>query len=81
MNEVSAVEFGRVLGRLESLSEQIAKMEERIVWRQDDLERRVERLENSTSGVKPLLSIWTKVVAGVITAAITAAFVAKTMGI
>lgn len=42
---INPIEFGRVIGHLESIQQQLKELKDRTVWRLDDIERRVETLE------------------------------------
>ena len=47
MSQVDPTEFGRVVGHLEALRSEIKELKERVIWRLDNLEARVESLEKS----------------------------------
>lgn len=47
--QVSIFEFGRMTGLLESLSREVKQFNERIIFRTDNLESRVEVLEKLTA--------------------------------
>ena len=51
-NDINPVEFGRVLGHLESIEKQIFDLKERTVWRLDNLEGRVEIIEHERATTK-----------------------------
>ena len=49
VNEISPVEFGKMMGHLEAIRAELREIKDRHVWRLDDLEKRVEGLENKHS--------------------------------
>ena len=49
MSEISAVEFGRVLGHLEAIQAEIRDLKTRTMFRLDDLESRVETIEKHSA--------------------------------
>ncbi|MDY0087131.1 MAG: hypothetical protein RBS78_01035 [Coriobacteriia bacterium] len=55
---VSPVEFGRVLGHLEAIQSELRDMKTRTIWRLDNLEDRVEKLETGSAARAPY---WTMI--------------------
>lgn len=45
--QVSALEFGRMLGLMEAMRKEVSDLKERMVWRTDNLETRIELLEKA----------------------------------
>ena len=64
------VAWGRMLERLDSIKTELRELKERLVWRIDNLEGRVEELEKADAGLKPYAKIieravWALLVIGV----------------
>lgn len=53
MSGVDPVEFGRVIGLLEAIRTEVQDLKTRHVWRLDNLETRVETLEQGSASKKP----------------------------
>ena len=68
--DVNPVEFGRVIGHLESLHKEIRELKERTIYRLDNLEDRVEIVEQEQASKKFLNDIVYKGILGLLTSAL-----------
>lgn len=67
-DQVSPVEFGRVLGHLESIQGEIRDLKSRVTFRVDNLEDRVEKLEREAAGSNVYMQVVEKLTWGLIVA-------------
>jgi hypothetical protein len=74
-DQISPIEFGRVLGLLEGIRLEIAELRTRTIFRLDTLEARVETLELSGRESAPYLGLLRQAAAVVV-----AALVGTTLG-
>jgi len=72
---ISPIEFGRLLGLVEALRNDVSEMKTRHLWRLDDLEQRVETIEKADSAESFPRSVWHKAIWGVIGAGLSASAV------
>lgn len=63
---VDPIEFGRVIGHLEAIQRELKDLKERTVWRLDNLEGRVEKLEKADLGQSVYIKIVEKGMWGVL---------------
>lgn len=49
MTSVDPIEFGELKGLLTALSQRVGELADRVTWRQDNLEARVEALEQGAA--------------------------------
>lgn len=54
---IDPVEFGRVIGHLEAIERELADLKSRTIWRLDNLEMRVEKLETTDVDAAPAISL------------------------
>lgn len=57
-SHIDPVEFGRIIGHLESIEGELRDLKARTTWRLDNLETRIETLEKADSQAAP----WRKLV-------------------
>lgn len=79
MNQVDPTEFGRVVGHLEALRAEIKELKERVIWRLDNLEGRVETLEKSDNSQGLYIKIVEKALWGILGA--TGVLSLRTLGV
>lgn len=66
MSTIDPIEFGRVIGHLEAIRHEMKELKERTVWRLDNPEGRVERLEKSDTSQSLYIKIVEKGMWGVL---------------
>ena len=64
IEQVSIFEFGRMTGVLESMSRQMQEFNERIIFRTDNLETRIEVLEKASTKGNVWMDIFERVLWG-----------------
>ncbi len=52
MSDIDPVEFGRVIGHLEAIQSELQDIKARTMWRLDNLETRIEKIEATAPSVK-----------------------------
>lgn len=70
--EINPMEFGRALAALDEINRRLDKLENRVVFRLDNLEDRVEKLEQARASRKFSESAWDRLVWGLIGAGLIA---------